>query len=60
MQLRNNQNSFMLTLRPVTIASAEAKGLGFFISSDSIDNDTRATAGEDMNMQRQQHSHGVS
>ena len=44
-QLRQNQNPFTLILSPVTIDTAESKGLGFFIDSETILPGSRATAG---------------
>ena len=45
LQFRENQNPFNLTLTPVTVDTAEAMGLGFFINSESIVLGSRATAG---------------
>ena len=44
-QLRQNQNPFTLMLSPVSIDTAESKGLGFFINSQTIPPGSRATAG---------------
>ena len=46
MRFRNNQNAFNITFSPVTIEAAEGKGLGIFINSDTIELQSRATAGE--------------
>ncbi|CAI8002445.1 hypothetical protein GBAR_LOCUS3394 [Geodia barretti] len=43
-QLRQNQNPFTLMLSPVSIDTAESKGLGFFINSETIPPGSRATA----------------
>ena len=43
LQFRSIQNSFTLIVKPVSVASAEADGLG---GSDTIQDDSRATAGE--------------
>ena len=40
-----NQSPFNLTLRAMTIDSVEDEGLGDFIDSGSISNDSRATTG---------------
>ena len=45
LQFRENQNPFNLTLTPVTVDTAEAMGLGFFINSETIALGSRATAG---------------
>ena len=45
MQFRNNQNPFTIIFSPVTIATAEGKGVGNFINSDTIEEEARATAG---------------
>ena len=45
LQFRAIQNPFTVTLSPVTIATAESKGLGFFINSMTITEPFRATAG---------------
>ena len=46
LQFRGNQNPFNLTLTAVTVATAEAMGLGLFINSYYIDRPSlRATAG---------------
>ena len=45
LQFRENQNPFNLTLTPVTVDTAEAMGLGFFINAETIVLDSRATAG---------------
>ena len=44
-QLRQNQNPFILMLSPVTIDTAESKGLGLLINSQTILPGSRATAG---------------
>ena len=44
-QLRQNQNPFTLMLSPVSIDTAESKGLGFFINFETILPGSRATAG---------------
>ena len=41
LQFRENQNPFNITLTPVTIATAEANGLGVFINS--IEEEARAS-----------------
>ena len=46
MQFRPTQSPFTLTVKPVSIASAEASGLEDFIYFDNIQEDSRATAGE--------------
>ena len=43
LQLRYNQNPFTVRLSPVTVFVAESMGLGFFINSGTITNDSRAT-----------------
>ena len=45
LQFRNNQNPFTVRLSPVTVGTAESKDLGFFINSDTITADSRATLG---------------
>ena len=45
LQFRENQNPFNLTLTPVTVDTAEAMGLGFFINAETIALGSRATAG---------------
>ena len=45
LQLRQNQNPFTLTLSPVSIDTAESKGLQDFINFDTILAGSRATAG---------------
>ena len=45
MQLRRTQSPFNITLRPVSIASAEDIGLGDFINCAAIWNDSRAIPG---------------
>ena len=45
LQFRNNQNPFTVMLSPVTVATAEGMGLGFFINSMTITASSRATAG---------------
>ena len=45
LQFRQNQNPFNLTLTPVTVDTAEAMGLGFFINAENIVLGSRATAG---------------
>ena len=42
---RINQNPFTVMLSPVTVATAEEMGLGFFINSVTIESTYRATAG---------------
>ena len=46
LQFRQNQNPFTVRLCPVSIDTAEAMNLGSFIDSDTIDDISRATAGE--------------
>ena len=47
LRLKNrNQSPFNLTLRAMTIDSVEDEGLGAFIDSGSISNDSRATSGK--------------
>ena len=43
LQFRTNQNPFNLTLTPITVDTAEAMGLGFFINSGTIAQISRAT-----------------
>ena len=43
LQFRQNQNPFTIMLSPVTVATAEAAGVGDFINSDTIDLGSRAT-----------------
>ena len=43
--MRASQREFRITLCPATIREVENEGLGFFISSDTITNSSRATAG---------------
>ena len=45
LQFRNNQNPFKVMLSPVTVATAEEMGLGFFINSFTIAASSRATKG---------------
>ena len=45
LQFRENQNPFNLTLTTVTVDTAEAMGLGFFINAETIALGSRATAG---------------
>ena len=45
LQFRNNQNPFTVRLSPVTVATAEEMGLGFFIDSMTIYALFRATTG---------------
>ena len=45
LEFQNNQNPFTVTLSPVSVATAEVKGVGFFIKSDTIYSQSRATAG---------------
>ena len=45
LQFRENQNPFNLTLTTVTVDTAEAMGLGFFINAGTIVLGSRATAG---------------
>ena len=45
LQFRYNQNPFTVRLSPVTIDTAESMNLGFFINSDTITADSRATLG---------------
>ena len=45
LEFQNNQNPFTVTLSPVSVATAEVKGVGFFIKSDTIPSQSRATAG---------------
>ena len=45
LQFRNNQNPFTVMLSPVTVITAEGKGLDFFINSMTIDASSRATTG---------------
>ena len=45
LQFRENQNPFNITLTPVTVNTAEAMGLGFFINSGTIVQGSRTTAG---------------
>ena len=49
LQFRNNQNPFNIRFSAVAIASAEGKGVGSFIISDSIGEEARATAGYNVN-----------
>ena len=48
MQFRPTQSPFKLTVKPVSIASAEASGLGDFIYFNNIREGSRATPGECM------------
>ena len=43
LQFRENQNNFTIMLTPVTVATAEADGVGDFINADAIAADSRAT-----------------
>ena len=43
LQFRENQNPFTIMLSPVTVATAEAAGVGDFINADTIDLGSRAT-----------------
>ena len=43
LQFRQNQNPFTIMLSPVTVAAAEAAGVGDFINSDTIATGSRAT-----------------
>ena len=45
LQFRENQNPFTVKLSPVTVDTAESMGLGFFINSETITADSRATLG---------------
>ena len=45
LSFRANQNPFTVLLSPVTVATAEEMGLGFFIDSMTIDALFRATTG---------------
>ena len=45
LQFRNNQNPFTVLLSPVTVATAEEMGLGFFINSFTIISSSRAKTG---------------
>ena len=45
LHFRQNQNPFNLTLSPVTVDTAVAMGLGFFINGENIALGSRATAG---------------
>ena len=45
LQFRNKQNPFKVMLSPVTVATAEEMGLGFFINSFTIAASSRATKG---------------
>ena len=45
LQFKTNQNPFNITLSPVTIATAEMEGRGFFINSATITNSSKATSG---------------
>ena len=46
LRFRENQNPFTVRLSPVTIDTAESMNLGFFINSNIIRDDHRATAGQ--------------
>ena len=46
LQFRNNQSPFTVRLSPVTVDTAEIMNLGFFINSDTITADSRATLGK--------------
>ena len=43
LQFRENQNPFTIMLSPVTVATAEAAGVGDFINADTITAGSRAT-----------------
>ena len=43
LQFRENQNNFTIMLTPVTVATAEADGVGDFINADAITAESRAT-----------------
>ena len=43
LQFRENQNPFTIMLSPVTVATAEAAGVGNFVSACSITAGSRAT-----------------
>ena len=43
LQFRENQNPFTIMLSPVTVATAEAAGVGDFINADTITPGSRAT-----------------
>ena len=45
LQFRETQNPFTVTLRAVSIATAEAMGVGFLINSMNIANFSRASSG---------------
>ena len=46
LQFRQNQNPFTIMLSPVTVATAEAAGVGNFINADTIAPGSRATTGD--------------
>ena len=46
LQIRNKHNAFSITFTPVTIAAVEGLGLGDFINSETIEEESRATPGE--------------
>ena len=46
LQFRKNQDPFTLRLSSVTVDTAENMNLGFFINSDTITADSRATLGK--------------
>ena len=46
LQIRNKHNAFSITFTPVTIAAVEGMGLGNFINSETIEEESRATPGE--------------
>ena len=41
LEFQNNQNPFTVKLSPVSVATAEVKGVGFFIKSDTIKSNCR-------------------
>ena len=43
LQIRQNQNPFTIMLSPVTVATAEAAGVGDFINADTITPGSKAT-----------------
>ena len=51
LRFRNNQNPFTVMLSPVTVATAEEMGLGFFIDSMTIYALFRATTGTQLVLQ---------
>ena len=48
MQFRRSQSPFNITLRPISISSAEDCGLGDFINCAAIGEDFRATPGTEI------------